>query len=147
VVKFGILFLHVFFGMLSTVFASISLHYNSKNDSIKILNYSLMEFFASLITFISASIYYVYFYQADKHIVVNGKFPIAHTLFMEVKEHTFILYILLSLYLQMRLRFSYEQVQKNFNKEIKVVLVSLVMLGIFISILGIAVNIGFRINQ
>jgi hypothetical protein len=111
------------------------------------VNYSLAEFFTSCFSFITASIYYVYFYQTDKHIIVEGNFPLAHTLFMEVKEHTFILFILLSLYLQLRIRLSNSNVQIEFNKEVKVILISLIMLGVFISMMGIIVNIGFRINQ
>ncbi len=111
------------------------------------VNYSLAEFLASGVSFITAAFYYVIFYQADKHIIVEGNFPLAHTLFMEVKEHTFILFILLSLYLQLRIRISNINMQTEFNKEVKVILVSLIMLGIFISLMGIIVNIGFRINQ
>jgi hypothetical protein len=111
------------------------------------VNYSLAEFFASFISFITASLYYVLFYQADKHIIVEGYFPFAHLLFMEVKEHTFIIFILLSLYLQLQIRFSNKQLQIEFLKEIRVILVSLIILGVFISMMGILVNIGFRINQ
>jgi hypothetical protein len=111
------------------------------------VNYSLAEFFASFISFITASLYYVLFYQADKYIIVEGYFPFAHSLFMEVKEHTFIIFILLSLYLQLRIRFSNKHLQIDFLKEIRVILVSLIILGIFISMMGIVVNMGFRINQ
>ena len=43
--------------------------------------------------------WYLSFYPAEKAIVLRGPWPLAHTLFMETKEHLFFLTLILALYL------------------------------------------------
>jgi hypothetical protein len=43
--------------------------------------------------------WYLHFYPADKALILHGPWPFAHNLFMETKEHLFLLVLILSLYL------------------------------------------------
>lgn len=43
--------------------------------------------------------WYLHFYPADKALILHGPWPFAHNLFMETKEHLFLLVMILSLYL------------------------------------------------
>ena len=107
----------------------------------------LFEFVATSVTLITAAIYYVVYYQTDKHIITEGKLPMAHSVFMEVKEHSFIMFFLLSLYLQFRIRFTDISDSTSFNKENKMILMGIIFLGLLMSAMGIIVNMGFRVNQ
>jgi hypothetical protein len=48
--------------------------------------------------------WYIHFYPADKSLILKGPWPLAHTLFMETKEHLFFIPLLLSFYLAIAAR-------------------------------------------
>ena len=50
-------------------------------------------------TYITGGYWYVVYYAADKAIILKGAWPIAHTFFMEAKEHAFFITLILSIYL------------------------------------------------
>jgi hypothetical protein len=126
----------------------ISLHYLFKSSGRKFTKYAVLEFVFTLLTTFTGGIHYVDGYQQDKKIILNGSFPLAHSLFMEVKEHLFIALLLISLFLQVRIHFTHFSFNDPaFQQESKTILVSIIALGLIMSLLGIIVNMGFRINQ
>lgn len=48
--------------------------------------------------------WYVNFYGADKAVILAGPFPLAHSFFMETKEHLFFVPLVLALFLPMATR-------------------------------------------
>ena len=52
-----------------------------------------------VITWIAGGYWYVVYYAADKAIILKGAWPIAHTFFMEAKEHAFFITLILSMFL------------------------------------------------
>ena len=124
----------------------ISLRYVYDSKWEKFKRFSLLEFIATIMSMFGGGWYYVNDYQKDKHLILNGKFPMAHLLFMEVKEHLFITFFLISLFLQLRIYFTQVSYDKLFQKETKVVLYSMVFLGLMMAIMGLFVSMGFRVN-
>lgn len=48
--------------------------------------------------------WYLHFYPAEKALILKGPWPFAHNLFMETKEHLFLMTLILSLYLPIAAR-------------------------------------------
>ena len=97
-----LLMLHVFFGVfciLAAVWIFVDvLHAGAANRSrIRIL--SRLAAVAMWAAFIIAGYWYVTFYAVDKAIILKGRWPFAHSFFMETKEHLVILLLLLTNYL------------------------------------------------
>jgi hypothetical protein len=133
--------------MTGTVYAILSLHYLINSEQNKFKKHATLECICTLIAAFAGGWHYVNYYQQDKAIILSGAFPMAHSLFMEVKEHLFIVLILISLFLQVRIRFTHVEFNAEFQKESKGILYSIVILGLAMSALGIIVNMGFRVNQ
>jgi hypothetical protein len=51
------------------------------------------------LAFLIGGYWYVFFYQADRAVILKGPWPFAHSLFMETKEHLVILLLMLATYL------------------------------------------------
>ncbi|NOX34346.1 MAG: hypothetical protein GXP56_11545 [Deltaproteobacteria bacterium] len=51
------------------------------------------------LTYIVAGYWYVVHYGPDKTIIKSGPWPFAHNIFMEIKEHIFLMLLLLATYL------------------------------------------------
>lgn len=145
--KFIFLLSHIAFGVLSTLLAAVALHYSLIDNFKKTIRFALSEFIASSLATIAAALYYVLYYQTDKKIILDGQLPITHSVFMEVKEHAFILFFLLSIYFQLRIWFTAIDNSTTFKRESRMVLISIVCLGLLMSAMGIIVNMGFRVNQ
>lgn len=48
--------------------------------------------------------WYLHFYPAEKALILKGPWPFAHNLFMETKEHLFLMTLILSFYLPIAAR-------------------------------------------
>ncbi|OGZ08642.1 MAG: hypothetical protein A2942_02515 [Candidatus Lloydbacteria bacterium RIFCSPLOWO2_01_FULL_50_20] len=57
-----------------------------------------------VLSWISGGILYVFYYAADKAIILKGPWPFAHELVMEIKEHLFFVTLLLALFLTIAAR-------------------------------------------
>ena len=145
--KFVFLLLHVLFGVTGTILAAVALHYCFIQNRKRIIQFALFEFISTSFALITGAVYYIFYYQLEKHIILDGKFPVAHSVFMEVKEHSFILFFLLSVYYQLRIRFTHSGNEAAFISESKMVLLCILFLGLLMSAMGILVDMGFRINQ
>jgi hypothetical protein len=148
VIKILLIVSHVLLGVLGTVCAMLSLHHLIRSSTKKFVRYAVLEFVFTLSTTFTGGLHYENGYQEDKKIILNGSFPLAHSLFMEVKEHLFITLLLISLFLQVRIHFTrFNFNDRGFQREGKTILVSIIILGLLMSLLGVVVNMGFRINQ
>lgn len=65
----------------------------------RIRNVSMLCSVLIWLTYIIAGYWYVVYYGSDKAIIKLGPWPFAHNIFMEVKEHVFLMLLLLSSYL------------------------------------------------
>lgn len=57
-----------------------------------------------LLAWVLGGYWYVYFYAADKALILGGPFPWAHSLVMETKEHLFFMSLILALLLPIATR-------------------------------------------
>jgi hypothetical protein len=97
-----ILMAHVFFGMVCLIFSLWvfvdTLHAGDANlGRIRVL--SLVAAVAMWIAFLIAGYWYIFYYPADKAVILQGPWPSAHSFFMESKEHFVIMLLLLATYL------------------------------------------------
>ncbi len=97
-----ILMAHVLFGVLCIITA-VWIFVDVLNVSeANLARIRIMSFAAALfmwLAFLTAGYWYVVYYQADKAIIVKGPFPVAHSFFMETKEHLVITLLMLATYL------------------------------------------------
>jgi hypothetical protein len=99
-----LLMAHVFFGV-TCILASIWVFVDTLNAGanpasggrIKLI--SVAAAVAMWFAFIAGGYWYVFFYAADKAVILKGPWPFAHSYFMETKEHLVIMLLLLATYL------------------------------------------------
>lgn len=65
----------------------------------RIRNVSILCSVLIWLTYIVAGYWYVVYYGLDKEIIKSGPWPFAHNIFMEIKEHVFLMLLLLGTYL------------------------------------------------
>jgi hypothetical protein len=97
-----ILMTHVFFGMaclLAAVWVFVDVLHASVTNQARIRRMSWAAAVAMWIAFLIGGYWYVFFYKADKNIILKGPWPFAHNYFMETKEHFVITLLLLATYL------------------------------------------------
>ncbi|MCW8994420.1 MAG: hypothetical protein OQK77_01260 [Psychromonas sp.] len=97
-----ILLMHPITGVLATLSALWvfvdTLNVNEASVT-RIKNVSILCSVLIWLTYIVAGYWYVVYYGPDKAIIKSGPWPFAHNLFMEVKEHVFLMLLLLGTYL------------------------------------------------
>jgi hypothetical protein len=88
--------------------------------------------------------WYLHAYPADKALILGGPWPFAHSLFMETKEHLFLLVMILSLYLPIA---ASEKLHANATARKLVLWVALLIAlnGLTIEGFGAVVNHGAKI--
>ena len=97
-----ILMAHVFFGMaclVSAVWIFVDVLHASATNQARIRRMSWAAAIVMWTAFLIGGYWYVFFYKADKTIILNGPWPFAHNFFMETKEHLVIMLLLLVTYL------------------------------------------------
>lgn len=97
-----VLMVHVLFGVaciVTTVWLFVDvLHANEVNlNRIRRMSWAAAIFM--WLAFLIAGYWYVVFYHVDKAIILKGRWPFAHSYFMETKEHLVIMLLLLVTYL------------------------------------------------
>lgn len=97
-----ILMLHPTFGVLAMIF-SVWAFVESLNASdtnyARIRGASILVAVLMWLTYIVGGYWYVVSYGGDKAIIKAGPWPFAHSFFMEVKEHVFLMLLLLATFL------------------------------------------------
>lgn len=94
------------------------------------------------LTWITAGYLYVYYYPADKAIILKGPWTFAHSFFMESKEHLFFMTLILSFLLPVVTR------MKNIaeSKQTRLLIISvaglIVISGLAIELAGAVIALG-----
>lgn len=88
--------------------------------------------------------FYVRFYPAEKAILLKGSWPLAHTLFMETKEHLFFVTAILALLLPVVTR---EQIHLNSSaRKLTLAVASLVLItGLAVEGAGAVIDHGVKV--
>lgn len=99
-----ILMLHPTFGVLAMVAAVWvfvdTLNASGANDNdTRVRSISKLAAVLMWLTYVVGGYWYVTYYGADKAIIKAGPWPFAHSLFMESKEHLFLMLIMLATFL------------------------------------------------
>ncbi|MFA6608619.1 MAG: hypothetical protein WCT07_01795 [Candidatus Paceibacterota bacterium] len=97
-----LLLLHPTFGVLgiiAAVWVIVEVINSSQSNQSRIRIASVMIFILMVLTWITGGYFYVFYYAADKAIILNGPWPFAHSLLMESKEHIFFMTLVLSAFL------------------------------------------------
>ncbi len=97
-----ILMLHPTFGVLALI-AAVWVFVDTLNatdtNSGRIRNMSVLVAVLMWLTYIAGGYWYVVFYGGEKAIIKQGPWPFSHSFYMEMKEHVFLMLLLLSTYL------------------------------------------------
>lgn len=97
-----ILLAHVGFGMacmLAAVWVFVDTLQASTANAARIRVISRLSAAAMWLAFLIGGYWYVVFYKVDKAVILKGPWPVAHSFFMETKEHLVITLLLLATYL------------------------------------------------
>ncbi len=91
-------------GILSTVWLFIET-LNARAANVARIWYAAISSALFMIaTWIAGGYWYVTYYATDKAIILAGPFPLAHTFFMEAKEHGFFITLILAILLPIVVR-------------------------------------------
>jgi hypothetical protein len=97
-----ILLAHAAFGVLGTVLAvwvfAETLNASEDNE-LRLRRVALAVTLSIVAAALFGGYWYLHFYPAERSLILAGPWPLAHTLFMETKEHLFLMTLILSLYL------------------------------------------------
>src|SRR5580658_6229116 len=93
---------HVLFGvacLVTTVWVFVdALNFSQANQG-RIRKMSCAGAVFMWLAFLIGGYWYVVFYKSDKAIILKGPWPLAHSFFMETKEHLVIMLLMLATYL------------------------------------------------
>jgi hypothetical protein len=95
-------------------------------------------------TWIIGGYWYIHYYPFDRALILKGPWPLAHTLFMETKEHLFFVTLILSFYLAIAAR---EKLYANTaaRKMVLCVAMLIVLSGLAIEGSGAIINHGAKV--
>ena len=85
--------------ILSAVWVFVDTLNAGKSSGARIKNVSLLCAVLIWLTYFLGGYYYVLYYGVDKAIIKAGPWAFGHNFFMEVKEHVFLMLLLLATYL------------------------------------------------
>ncbi|MBL4644326.1 MAG: hypothetical protein JKX80_00480 [Candidatus Pacebacteria bacterium] len=106
--------------------------------TIGIASWSVFLFFASWAT--SAYYYVVYYGSSVKPVIKAGNYAWAHTIFMEGKEHVFLIIPFLALTVTLALHVLKKNPDPRLKFAVTLLASTLVILGLFVAISGIIVS-------
>jgi hypothetical protein len=86
-------------GMVAAVWVFVETLNASKDNESRIRTVAMTSTVLIWLAYLTAGYFYVVHYGADKAVIKEGPWPLAHALFMETKEHIFFLTLLLASFL------------------------------------------------
>lgn len=137
------LVVHVMTGILAIGLVHlVSMHFLKKAPSWKYLQalsgWSIILFFVSWAT--SAFYYVTYYGSVVKPKIMAGAYPWAHQIFMEAKEHIFILLPFLTIALWLVIRLLAKEQDEELKKAGTILAFTILLLGVFIALSGILIS-------
>ena len=143
----SILTIHVLFGMLGTLAAMwvfVEILNVSEQNRRRMIRMSIVTAGLIWLSFLFGGYCYLFFYPADKAVILAGPQPWAHSVCMEVKEHLFFVLLLLATYLPVIARDRDMIRSRNVRRMALVVAGSMVFLGLAMGRFGSMVSLGVR---
>ncbi len=98
----AILLAHATFGVLGTlsaVWVFVETLNAREQNAWRIRRAALAVAIYMVLAWIFGGYWYLHYYPVERAMILKGSWPFAHTLFMETKEHLFLMTLILSLYL------------------------------------------------
>ena len=140
---------HIILGLVGIIaFYAILIGILKKEPSLAFLRYSsIIGFLSIMASWISGGYYYVVYYgNAVKPIIKEGDYPWAHLVFMEVKEHAFLMLPFISLVLTLVFLLIGERILMDNRLKNSVAFLAAVatIVGTFIALSGIIITGGAR---
>lgn len=90
--------------ILAAVWVFVDTLNNAESSQTRIKNVSILCTALIWLTYFIAGYWYVVYYNADKAVIKAGPWAFGHNFFMEVKEHVFLMLLLLATYLPIAAR-------------------------------------------
>jgi hypothetical protein len=87
------------FGTLAALWVFVEALNASEKNPARIRAAAFLTAVFMSVTWFLGGYWYVHFYPVDRGLILKGPWPLAHTLFMETKEHLFYVTLILALYL------------------------------------------------
>src|SRR3984957_16313704 len=103
----AILLAHATFGVLGTISALWAFveTLNAREENLqRIRTAALAAAICMVAAWILGGYWYLHFYPVERAMILKGPWPFAHNLFMETKEHLFLMTLILSFYLPIAAR-------------------------------------------
>jgi|SRR3989344_2848836 len=101
--------------------------------------------FGFLLSWITGAYYYVVYYGVEvKPRIVEGEFPWAHQVFMEAKEHVFLLIPFLAVVVLLAVYALREHENPALKSATSALIATALVLGVFVAAAGIIVSGGVR---
>ena len=91
-------------GTLSAVWVFVETLNANEQNARRIQTAALAVAVFMVLAWIAGGYWYLRYYPVEKALILKGPWPFAHNLFMETKEHLFLMTLLLSLYLPIAAR-------------------------------------------
>lgn len=142
------LLIHPFFGGLATLAALWvfveALNASAANEG-RIKNAGLLTAACMWVTYVLGGYWYVVFYGADKAMIKEGPWAFAHGLFMESKEHIFLMLLVLSTFLAIA---AYRGVATNAGRRLVTLTVAglVVVTGLAVEGAGAIIAMGVKVS-
>ncbi len=138
---------HIFIGLTGIIlfYAVLMVLLKTIDDKrIKLLRrLSLWGFISFVLSWISGGYYYVQYYgDKIKPIIKAGKYPWAHTIIMEAKEHIFLFLPFAALAITLLFYFLGDKIEQNQNIKKSAILLSviIVIIGTLMALMGIMIS-------
>ncbi len=138
---------HIFFGLLGIIF-----FYAVLISGIKQINFQKIKFFrrsalfgflSFVLSWLTGGYYYVLYYGAAvKPTIIAGKYPWAHSIFMEIKEHIFLFLPFAALVITLMFYLFWDNLNQNPKIKNSVIALSaiVVIIGTIIALMGIIIS-------
>ena len=143
----AILLTHAMLGVLGTLLALWvfveTLNAREQNAQ-RIRSISLCVALCMTAACIAGGYWYLHYYPAERALILKGPWPFAHNLFMETKEHLFLMTLILSFYLPIAAR---DRLYANApaRKMVLCVAILIVLTGLSIEGAGAIIDHGVKV--
>lgn len=138
---------HIFLGLLGIIFfyAVLMILFKQVDEKrLKFLKlYSLGGFISFILSWLTGGYYYFLYYGAAvKPTIIAGKYPWAHSIIMEAKEHIFLFLPFAALAITLMFYFFGDRIEQNQNIKKSAILFSaiIVVIGTLIALMGIIIS-------
>jgi len=134
------------FGIFAAIWVFVEVLNVSERNLGRIRMGSILTAVFMVLTWIVGGYWYVHFYAADKAIILAGPWPVAHTFFMEAKEHVFFGTLVLSLLLPIVVRFENLMVSRNARILVLCIVALIGLSALFIEGAGSMIALGVKLG-